>query len=74
MQPRSVAYMGATIFPLIVRNLSGFSAAVVIADANQQRRGSGELGVFKTKLEAYRFAIAYGKSEIERQRLVTLAA
>jgi hypothetical protein len=66
--------MGATIFPLIARAPGGFSVAVVIADANGERHGSGELGVFKTKLEACRFAIAYGKSEIERQRLVTLAA
>jgi hypothetical protein len=66
--------MDATIFPLIARVTSGFSVAVVIADANREQWGSGELGVLKTKLEAYRFAIASGKSEIERRRLLTIAA
>jgi len=74
MKPPKVAYMGATIFPLITRVPSGFSCAVVVMDANDERRGSGDLGVFARKVDAYRSAIAYGKSEIERRCLLTLVA
>lgn len=73
MQPPNVAYMGATIIPLIARSSSGFSCTVVIADANHERWGSGELGMFETKVKAYRSAIAYGKFEIDWRGVVTLA-
>jgi hypothetical protein len=74
MNPPRVAYMDATIFLLIVRVPSGFSCAVVVTDANDKRRGFGDLGVFARKVVAYRPAIAYGKSETERRCLLTLVA
>ena len=72
MQPSLVGYMGATIHPIVTRNASGFTCMAIIAEPGRERRGSGMLGTFETEAEACQCAVAFGRSEIERHRLMTL--
>lgn len=72
MQPPEVVYMGWTIFPVVLQESSGFASMAIIADRALDQRGSGVLGPFNTEAEAYQRAITFGKSEIERHRLMTL--
>lgn len=72
MQPPGGVYMGSTILPIVTRNASGFTAMAIITDLGQEQRGSGVLGTFDTETEAYQCAVAFGRSEIDRYRLMTL--
>jgi hypothetical protein len=74
MQPSLVVYMGATIHPIVTRSPSGFTCMIIIAEFERESRGSGMLETFETESEAcqYAVAVAFGRSEIERYRLMTL--
>lgn len=72
MQPPGVVYMGWKISPIVVRDSSGFASMTIIADQAQEQRGSGVIGTFGTQAEAYQWAVAFGRSEVERRRLMTL--
>ena len=72
MQPPVVVYMGATIFPVVTRDASGFTSMTIVSESGLEKRGSGILGTFDTEAEAYRHAVEFGRSEIERLRLMTL--
>jgi len=72
MQPRGVGFMGATIFPIVVPTPSGFSSMVVIVDGNHEQRGSGVLGTFDTRDEAFQCAVEHAKAEIQRHCLMTM--
>ena len=72
MDPPLVVYIGATIHPLVTRSASGFTCMAIIAESGRERRGSGMLGTFETEAEAYQYAVAFGRSDIERHRLMTL--
>jgi hypothetical protein len=72
MRPTAVFYMGATIHPIVTRNASGFACMTVIAEPGYESRGSGMLGTFDTADQAYDCAVEFGRSEVERHRLLTL--
>jgi hypothetical protein len=72
MQQRSVVYMGATIHAIVTRIASGFTCMTIVSESGRESRGSGMLGSFETEAEAYQYAIAFGRSDIERHRLMTL--
>lgn len=72
MKPEAVVYLDSMILPVVMRNPSGFTSMAVITDFSRERRGSGMLGTFATEAEAYDCAIGFGRSEIERLRLMTL--
>ncbi|WP_158936989.1 hypothetical protein [Burkholderia sp. S171] len=72
MQPPLVVYMDATIHPIVTRGASGFTCMIIITESGRERRGSGVLGTFDTEAEAYQYAVAFGRSDIERHRLMTL--
>jgi hypothetical protein len=52
MQPPKIVYMGSTIFPVVMRNPSGFTSMAVFTGVAQEKRGSGVLGTFDTEAEA----------------------
>ncbi len=72
MQPQGVVYLGSTIFPVVVPDSAGFTSMAIVTDLCQEKQSCGVLGPFDTEMEAYQCAIAFGKSEIERHRLLTL--
>ncbi|MDB5789299.1 MAG: hypothetical protein JWQ50_9214 [Caballeronia mineralivorans] len=72
MQPRRVVFMGATIFPIVAPIPSGFSSMVIIVDGNHEQRGSGALGTFDTRDEAFQCAVEHAKAEIKRHCLMTM--
>ena len=72
MEPPGVFFMGATIFPIVVRSSSGFSSMAIIVDGNREQRGSGTLGIFETRDDAFKCAVEHAKAEIERHCLMTM--
>ena len=72
MQPPRVAFMGATIFPIVAPIPAGFSAMVIIVDGNHEQRGSGTLGTFQTRDDAFKFAVEHAKAEIRRHSFMTM--
>jgi|HubBroStandDraft_6_1064221.scaffolds.fasta_scaffold5823994_1 hypothetical protein len=63
MQPPGVAFMGATIFPIVAPIPCGFSSMVIIVDGNHEQRGSGTLGTFETRDDAFKCAVEHAKTE-----------
>jgi hypothetical protein len=72
MEPPRVVFMGATIFPIVVRSSSGFSSMAIIVDGNHEQRGSGTLGTFETPDAAFKCAVDHAKAEIRRHCLMTM--
>ena len=72
MQQPSLIFMGATIFPIIARMPAGFSSMVIIVDGNHEQRGSGTLGTFETRDDAFKCAVEHAKAEIRRDCLMTM--
>jgi len=72
MEPPGVVFMGATIFPIVVSISGGFSSKVSIVDENHEQRGSGTLGPFETRDDAFRCAVEHAKAEIRRHCLMTM--
>jgi hypothetical protein len=73
MQTQGVDFMGATIFPIVAPNPSGFSSMVIIVDSNHDQRGSGTLGSFETRDDAFKFAVEHAKAEIKWHCLMTMS-
>lgn len=73
MQPPRVVFMDATIFPIVAPIPAGFSSMVIIVDGNHDQYGSGTLGKFDTRGEAFECAVEHAKSEIRRHCLMTLS-
>jgi hypothetical protein len=72
MEPPEVVFMGATIFPIVAPIPSGFSSMVIIVDGNREQRGSGTLGTFETRDDAFKCAVEHAKAEIRRHCLMTM--
>jgi hypothetical protein len=72
MQPPRVVFMGATIFPIVAPIPAGFSSMVIIVDGNHEQRGSGTLGTFETRDDAFKCAVEHAKAEIRRHCLMTM--
>jgi hypothetical protein len=72
MQSPGVGFMGATIFPIVAPIPSGFSSMVIIVDGNHEQRGSGMLGTFETRDDAFQCAVEHAKAEIQRHCLMTM--
>jgi hypothetical protein len=72
MELPGVVFMGSTIFPIVAPIPSGFSSMVIIVDGNQGQRGSGTLGTFETRDDAFKCAIEHAKAEIRRHCLMTI--
>ena len=62
-----------TIFPIVAPVPAGFSSMVVIVDGNHEQRGSGTLGTFSTRDDAFACAVEHAKAEIRRHCLMTIA-
>lgn len=72
MEPPRVVYMGATILPIVAPIPAGFSSMVIIVDGNHEQRGSGILGTFETRDDAFQYAVEHAKAEITRHCLMTM--
>jgi hypothetical protein len=72
MESPRMVFMGSTIFPIVAPIPSGFSSMVIIVDGNQEQRGSGSLGTFETRDDAFKCAIEHAKAEIRRHCLMTI--
>jgi hypothetical protein len=72
MESSRVVFMGATIFPIVVQSSSGFSSMAIIVDSNREQRGSGSLGTFETRDDAFTCAVEHAKAEIRRHCLMTM--
>jgi hypothetical protein len=72
MQSPGVGFMGATIFPTVAPIPSGFSSMVIIVDGNHEQRGSGMLGTFETRDDAFQCAVEHAKAEMQRHCLMTM--
>jgi hypothetical protein len=66
MEPPRVVFMGATIFSIVAPISSGFSSMVIIVDGNHEQRGSGTLGTFDTRDQAFQCAVEHAKAEAGR--------
>ncbi|SOE69034.1 hypothetical protein SAMN05414139_03451 [Burkholderia sp. D7] len=72
MQPPRVVFMGETIFPIVAKMSAGFSSMAVIVDDNREQRGSGTLGIFETRDDAFECAVEHAKADIRRHCLMTM--
>lgn len=63
-----LSYNDHVLVPLATGERGSFAAMVIVTKPNGARWASGVLGHFPEADDACRFAIAYGKAEVDRRR------
>jgi len=68
MRDGEIAYKNVVLIPLAAYDDGTYAAMLIVRELDGLQRASGILGHFACALDARKFALAYGMTEIDAQR------